>query len=213
MLELTIIFMFVAYYILWVIQGALRPWQDITLQRIQAQLDNTADEEWVNRMKDIIDSKLILIEKQIKAGEISEQEYKETKEAYEHDYKDIRTKEGAKSSVTYVKQSTKSNLRKARLAILATQLTYRLLAGIPILVLFLTGGGQTISLLLSFIFMLTYSIISDIVITRDESKIEPNTLSEDEEYLINDYNFSKIVTIFATAVVTQIPFFVILIVS
>lgn len=202
------------YYVLWVGQGLLKPSKDLALRNIQYQIDNTTDEQWVQKLKDVIKFKLAQFDRELANGDITQKEYHEKADSYKKDYVDItEDPEGAEPDIDYIKNTLKKGLLKSKLSIIAVQLAYRLLAGVPLVIFLLTGAVQ-ISLLACFIFLLTYSIISDIVITRDEERIAQYAEEDGEDYFMDEqYNFSKVTLIAYTAVKSQLPFLIILLLA
>ena len=214
MISIVLTSLAILYYLVWLGQGLVKPWKDTVVLNLEHQLENTTDEQWLNKLKGLIDEKLAMFDRQLANGEITHDEYVEKSTSYFADYKTVREPHGADKDVEYVKATIRRGIRKTKLSIFLAQLAYRLLAGIPLIVFIATGAVQ-VSLLLSFIFLLTYSVISDIVITRDEEKLKEHSVTDEELFEMDEagYNISKVILIIYTATMSQIPFLILLLLS
>lgn len=197
----------IGYYIGWVVYGVINaPNTSPTFVGIKKQLKEKTDSEWLDTLNEKVWKTVARYQESLKNGEISLDTYFENIEMFYSDYELLQTEKGARSNVKYLKVHLHLLKLKIAVAVSIKELAFRLVSGVPLMVLLLTDYTG-LSLLLCFLFMVAFAVWNDGVL---QELADSGELAEEGEMDYSISTFSKKLTIISFTLLNQLPYLIIL---
>lgn len=186
----------IGYYIGWVIYGVVvKPLLNGELKYLKQSICEAPNEEIIKKLTDLVIEKSKTYKEYYDMGMIDKEKLDDIREECESDYVMLSIPSVANEQAEVFKKEVKHKVRLLRAEMMLTQGIYRLLAGVPLFILVVFGStlGSSVA---AMIFMVTYAVISDIILQKEEGMD----------------NLERFIIIITAAVASQLPYFAMLVI-